>query len=264
MLTTVWPGRDRLAGGAVRERPPLLVDGGAADDAAGTRDVGEPDPTGRGHDQVDPDALRAEQPGGLVDDVLEQIARVADRGDPGGDLAKRPLGVGLAAELLARAIQLLDQPGVRHRDRRLAGEGLDEPGVVLAERVALARVDGQGPERPSVADQRNRDDRPDLVAADVGIGALGVLEPVVVEVVAGEDRLHLADRLAGDPLARLGLAAAGDRAEAGLPAGRRVVGPVEPAGGLVEDVDPGSIGVQQAGSLVDGSLEDVLRSAGGR
>ena len=79
--------------------------------------------------------LGVEQPGGLVDDVLEELRRVADRGDPGRDLAERPLRVGPAAELGPRSVELLDEPGVRHRDRGLAGERLDQAGVVLAERV---------------------------------------------------------------------------------------------------------------------------------
>src|SRR6185295_11198020 len=102
------------------------------------------------------------------------------------------------------------------------------------------------------ADQRDRDDRADLVAPDVGVRGRGVLEAVVVEVVAGEDRPHLADRPAGDPLAGLRLAGAGDRPEARPVAGYSVVRPVQPAGGLVQDVDPGAVRAQQAGRLVDG------------
>ena len=44
-------------------------------------------------------------------------------------------------------------------------------------------------------------------------------------------------------------------------AGRRVVRPVEAAGRLVEDVDPGAVRGEQAGRLVDGQLEDLLRVA---
>jgi hypothetical protein len=251
-------GGDRLAGGAVRERSPGLVDRGAADDVAGSGDVGEPDPAGRRHDEVDPDPLRTEQARCLVDDVLEEVARVADRGDASGDLAERPLGVGLVAELRPGVVELLDQPGVGHRDRSLAGERLDDPGVVLAERVGLAGVHRQRPERAAVADQRDRDDRPDLVPADVGVGRGRVVEPLVVEVVPGEDRTALADRLAGDPLPGLGLAGPGDGAETGPPAGRGVVRPIEAAGHFVEDVDAGAVGVQQARGLVDRPLQDLL------
>ena len=47
--------------------------------------------------------------------------------------------------------------------------------------------------------------------------------------------------------------------EARPPPGRRVVGPVQGAARLVEDVDPGAVGAEQAGGLVDGALEDLLR-----
>ena len=257
-------GRDRLAGRAVAERSSLVVDGGAADDAAGTGEVGEPDPAGGRHHEIDPDALGAEEAGGLVDDVLEEVRRIADRGDPGGDLAEGPLRVGLPAELLPRLVQLLDEAGVRHRDRGLAGERLDDPRVDLTERVGLAGVDGQRPERPAVADERNRDDGSDLVAADVGVRRRGVLEAVVVEVVAGEDRATLADGLARDPLARLGLAGPGDRAEPGAPAGQRVVGPVEAATRLVEDVDAGAVGTEERGLPRRPIAGGPPRDAGGR
>jgi hypothetical protein len=256
-------GRDRLARRPVLERPAVLVDGGPADDVAGARDMGEADPAGRGDDEVDPGAGRAEEPGGLVDDVLEQVGRVADRGDPGGDLAECPLGVGLPAGRGPGAIQLLDEAGVRHRDRGLAGERLDDVRVVLVERILLRRVDGQRAERPAIPEEGNRDDRPDRVLPDVLVGCFGMLEAVVVQVVAGEDRSQLADRPTGDPLPRLGLAASGDGPEARPPAGRGVVRPVEAAGGLVEDVDPGSVCAEQPRRLVDRPLEDLLGVAEG-
>ena len=53
------------------------------------------------------------------DDVLEEVAGLADRGDPGGDLAQAALRVGPPGDLLAGAAQLLDQPGVLDRDRGL-------------------------------------------------------------------------------------------------------------------------------------------------
>ena len=88
-------------------------------------------------EEVDDRPLRAEQPGGLVGDVLEQLAGVADRGDPGGDLAEAPLRLGPPADLALRAVQLLDQPGVRDRDRGLGGERADDAGVVGVEGVRL-------------------------------------------------------------------------------------------------------------------------------
>ena len=62
--------------------------------------VGQPRVVGRDEDAlvgvelVDDRAVGPEQATRLVDDPLEQVARLADRGDPGGDLAERPLGLG--------------------------------------------------------------------------------------------------------------------------------------------------------------------------
>ncbi len=210
-------------------------------------------------EHVDPGGVGVEQAKRLVDGLLEDRLGVAQGRDVGGDLAQRSLGVGLAAEFCPRAIKLLDEPGVRHRDGRLSGQRLDDPGVVRAERIRLAGVHGQGPERALTADERHGDDRPDGVLADVLVRRGRMLEPIVVEVVAGEDGPQFPDGPTGDPLAGLGLAAPADRPETGPPSRRRVVGPVESAARLVEDVDPGSIGSKQPGGLVDGPLENFLR-----
>ncbi len=95
------------------------------------------------------------------------------------------------------------------------------------------------------------------------VGATRMLEAVVREVVAGEDRPQLANGPSGDPLARLCLATARDGSETGSPAGRRVVRPVESAVNVVEKVDPRAVGGQQAGRLVDRTLEDLRRVAKG-
>ena len=54
---------------------------------------------------------RADEAAGLLDDVLEDLGRLAQDRDPGGDLAQRLLGLGAPAERLARAIELVDQAG---------------------------------------------------------------------------------------------------------------------------------------------------------
>ena len=71
---------------------------------------------------VDDRAVGAQQPERLVDDALEQVARLADRGDPGGDLAQRLLRLGASLDDRARAGELLDQARVADRDRGLGGE----------------------------------------------------------------------------------------------------------------------------------------------
>ena len=62
--------------------------------------------------QVDAGAVGLEQPGRLVDDLLEHLGGVEDGGHARRDLAQRPLGVGAPGDLLARPLELLDQPRV--------------------------------------------------------------------------------------------------------------------------------------------------------
>ena len=69
--------------------------------------------------------LGLEQAGGGIDDRLEDLLLVAHRADPGGDLAQRPLGIGRLGEVGLGAGQLVDEPGVRDGDGRLAGECAD-------------------------------------------------------------------------------------------------------------------------------------------
>ena len=147
------PLGDRLAGGAVAVRLAVLVDGRAADVRPGPEER-VADAPGPAPDQVDPHPVRVEQAGGLVDDVLEEVGRVPDRGDPGRDLAERPLLVRPLPLDRLRRRERLDQPGVRHRDRGLARERLEQPRVGLGERVDVAGVDRQGPHRAAVADER--------------------------------------------------------------------------------------------------------------
>jgi hypothetical protein len=45
------------------------------------------------------DPSDSEEAGRLVDDPLEDLGRVEDGGDAGGDLAQRPLGVGAPGDL---------------------------------------------------------------------------------------------------------------------------------------------------------------------
>ena len=90
-----------------------------------------------------------------------------------------------------------------------------------------------------------------------------MLESVIVQVVTGEHWPQLANRATGDPLPRLCLAAATDRAEAGPTTGRRVIGPVERAARLVENVDPGAVGAEKSCRFIDSALEDILGVAEG-
>ena len=89
-------------------------------------------------EEVDHRARRAEQPGGLVDDVLEQLGRVLDRHHPPRDLAQRALRVGGPLEGALRGGEAVDEAGVGERDRGLAGQRVEQPERVLPERVAVA------------------------------------------------------------------------------------------------------------------------------
>ena len=53
---------------------------------------------GAGLEQVEDGALPADQPTGQLDDLLEDVGRVAQRGDPRGDLAQRLFGLGPAGQ----------------------------------------------------------------------------------------------------------------------------------------------------------------------
>ena len=91
------------------------------------------------------------------------------------------------------------------------------------------------------------------------VGQVRVLEAVVVQVVAREDRLHLTNRPPRDPFAGLCLAAATDRPETRPATRRRVVGPVERAVVLVKKIDPRAFGGEKACRLVDRELEHLCR-----
>ena len=103
-------------------------------------------------------AVRAEQPPGLLDDPVEDDLGLAQGGDPGGDVAQRPLRVGAAGDGRLRALELLDEPGVGDRDRGLVGEAAEDRGVDVVEGVRLAAVDLDGAERALVADDRRDDE----------------------------------------------------------------------------------------------------------
>ena len=146
-------------------------------------------------------AVRAEQAPGLLDDAVEDDLRLAQRGDPGGDVAQRTLRLGAAGDGRLRALELLDEAGVGDRDRGLVGEAAEDRRVDVVEGVRLAAEDLDRPERALVADDR-RDDE----VADPGprgrsvVGAIDVLE-LAGQVVARRDDPTLGDRPAGQALA---------------------------------------------------------------
>ena len=96
-------------------------------------------------EEVEDHAVGADQADGLLDDVAEDLARVAQHGDARGDLAQGLLRLGAAAERLARLAELRDEPRRGDRDRRLVGDGDEELRVRLAPRVLRVGRRRSGP-----------------------------------------------------------------------------------------------------------------------
>ena len=238
--------------------------------------VGQPRVVGR-HEHarlrvvlVDDGAVGAQQPEGLVDDALEEVAGLADGGDPGGDLAQRLLGLGAPLDDRARPRQLVDEARVPDRDRGLRRESRQDLAVRLVVGGHLARHDRQRPERRRlagrgghVAGEGDGDDRADAGVGHERVRAVVVDEPLVGEIVVRADRPLLGEGGAGHRLA--GLEAAGQRPVRDLR--HRVAGRIRPAQGVdlgVVDVDPGAVGFEQPGRLVDDLLEDLVGLEDGR
>ena len=99
-------------------------------------------------DELEDRPIRVEQPGRLVDDLLEDVGRVVDGRDAGRDLAQRPFGVGPPGDVLARHLELVDEPGVRQGDGRLLGDGEEQLAVGRAERVGAAGIGLRGRRGP--------------------------------------------------------------------------------------------------------------------
>ena len=123
-------------------------------------------------EQVEHRAVGAQQALGRIGHGLQDLALVAHRADPGGDLAQRPLGIGGPGQVGAGLGQLTDEPGIGDGDGGLAGQGADEVGIGVVERVALRRVDLDDAERAVVAGDRRGDHRVEAGAL-VELGRLG-------------------------------------------------------------------------------------------
>ena len=209
--------------------------------------------------QVDPRAVRFEQPDGLVDDLLEDLVGLEDGRDAGGDLAQGLFRIGTTGELGARARQRLDEPRVGDRDGGLAGKGEDKPRVGLAESTAFLGVDLDDAERAGVAGDRDRDHRLEPGPL-VELGRFGGRREERREVAVGDDDPVLRDGCPGradtdrDPELRPLLGAEHARQPV-------VVGPVEVAGRRVEEVEDHAVGTDQAPGLGHDILEDLRRLA---
>ena len=83
------------------------------------------------------------------------------------------------------------------------------------------------------------------------VGAVAVREAPVVEVVAGPERPAGDDGLPGDALVEASRSGSSGQLESSGRMRARRVGPAQQAATRVDQVDPGAVGVEQAGGLVD-------------
>ena len=207
---------------------------------------------------VDPGAVRFEQPGRLVDDPLEHLVGLEDRRHAGRDLAQGPLRVGTPGDLRSRPLELLDEPGVGDGHRRLVGQGRQECRILRVEGVRPVAVDGDGTDDDVAVDERRRDDRLDAAGADERVALLGVGEPVVLEVVAGPFDLAGLHRPAGDA----GIGRQGGVFEQRQVDGRAVdrftAGPHVGHRGCPDEVDHRADRAHQPDRRVDDRLEDLF------
>ena len=98
--------------------------------------------------------------------------------------------------------------------------------------------------------------------ADVLVRAAAVGEARVVDVVARPERPAADDRLARDALVERLVGVVGPFLVAGLDRAGGV-GPAQEAEVRVDQVDPRTVGAEQAGCLVDTKLEDRGQVGGG-
>ena len=215
-----------------------------------------------GVEQVDDRAVGVEQAGGLLDDVLEQVARLADRGDPGGDLAEALLGFGPPGDLAPGAVQLLDQAGVLDGDRGLVRERADDVSVVVVERLGLGRIDLQGAERTGLAADRGDDHRPEAGDAEEAIVDRRLWEERS-RLVAGHDdpALGNGDAARADPDrdVQLGQLIFGEPL-----ADPRVVRPAKDVRAGLDEVEDRAVATDQAARRVDDLLEQRAPARGSR
>ena len=263
--------RDALVGQVVRGPDRRAVAGGEAVDPLAQREALRLDPVRHApvaagdHDRdqhgrflVEPremGTVGCEQALGLLDDLLEDLARVAQRGDPRGDIAERSLALGAELDLGARTRQLGDQAGIGHRDRGLVGKAAEHGRVDLVELGGLGAEDLDRAERAVLADDRRRDQRVDAAGLGQPVGFRRVDERIGRQVIVDHDHPPLRDGLARHALAELAV-----RVLQPAPLGlrqARVVRPVQrPIGGVVQ-LEQCSVGAQQAGRLPDHVLEEV-------
>src|SRR6478752_5909666 len=82
-------------------------------------------------EQVEDGALAPDETRRELDDLLEDLAGVAQRRDARRDLAQGLLCLGPPRQRAARAVQLVDEAGPADGDGRLRGDRLEQPGIAV-------------------------------------------------------------------------------------------------------------------------------------
>ena len=202
--------------------------------------------------QLDPSAVGVEQAHRLVERALQHVAGVVDGGDARGDRAEGALGLDSMLELLVQA-------RVAEHDGGLAGEGTEQLGGAVGEGVRSSRVGADRADRPLLADERRAHLRAVAGPGDPLVGARGVRERRVGEVVAGPHHAPVGDGDPGDPLADAHRHLVGRRhVRAGAEDGPEVRELVRAGADLVDD---DVVGMQQPLRLVDRPQQDRGRVA---
>ena len=205
-------------------------------------------------DELDPSTVGVEQPHGLVEGSLEDVAGVVDGRDPGGDRAERSLRLDPVLELLVEA-------RVAEHDRGLARQRAEQLGGVLGEGVGARGVGADGADRSLLGDERRAHLGAIAGPGDPLVGADRMRERGVAQVVAGPDHAAIGDGLAGNSLADAhGHVVRGRHVRAGAE-DRAVVGQLVRVG--TDLVDDNVVGMQQPFRLVDRPQEHRRRVAQG-
>jgi hypothetical protein len=209
-------------------------------------------------EDVDEHPLRVQQPGALGRDPVEHLFGVTDGVDLRGDLAQRALHRGLARELRAGAVELLDEAGVGDGHRCLVRQDHQQLRFLATVGVPAVGVDGQRAQDIRLRRDGHRDGGADVVLVGERVWLRRVREAGIPEVVPGPHGPPDHDRPTRDAFAGLGLALALDGPKAGVMPGGGVIRPVQPSVPLVEEVDASAVRLEQARGRVHGALEDLL------
>ena len=186
---------DALVGAGVRQ----LIEREVVQLLAGGRVVAPVEASLALLEQVDPRPVGDEQRDRGLDGPLEDLGRVAERGQGRGELAEGALDLDAPALAHAGVAQLGDELRVVDRARGVIGERPDEDRILLAERMRPRRVDAERAHDPRRAQERRDDHRADAERLDRPIGTGLVRERVVRQVVVGRDDASGLDGLPEHP-----------------------------------------------------------------